>query len=284
MARWNLNVSDVQAVVDTAVGGKPFSQMIEGERSFDITLRFPKKDRSDLDSILAIPVDVQGNTVANSQSPGQAATPVSGGNTGPSSTGTSANLPSLTGSAMNGTMNDLSRTPRRRLRDLLTPLGPDGRMDEHGSFLQRGASDIYREQGERLIVVKFDIHDRDLAGAVAEAKEATKDLVHAPCRITWGGEFHEMEQAESRLLIVIPLTVGLVAVLLYMAFGSLVDVLIVLSNVVALACGGVWALLLTQTNFSVSAAVGFISIFGVAVMDAILQVSSFHRADWKASL
>ncbi len=80
------------------------------------------------------------------------------------------------------------------------------------------------------------------------------------------------------LRIVIPLTVALVAVLLYMAFGSLVDVLIVLSNVVALACGGVWALLLTHTNFSVSAAVGFISIFGVAVMDAILQVSSFHRA------
>jgi cobalt-zinc-cadmium resistance protein CzcA len=277
-ARWNLNVSDVQSVVDTAVGGKPFSQMIEGERSFDITLRFPKQDRSDIDSILAIPIDVPGNTVANSQSPGQGSTPVSGGNTGPSSTGTSANLPSLTGSAMNGTMNDLSRTPRRRLRDVLTPLGPDGHLDEHGSFLRLGASDIYREQGERMIVVKFDIHDRDLAGAVAEAKRVTKDLAHAPCRLSWGGEFHEMEQAESRLLIVIPVTVALVAVLLYMAFGSLVDVLIVLSNVVALACGGVWALLLTGTNFSVSAAVGFISIFGVAVMDAILQVSSFHRA------
>ena len=102
--------------------------------------------------------------------------------------------------------------------------------------------------------------------------------MHAPCRLAWGGEFQEMEQAESRMRIVIPLAMALVAVLLYMAFGSLVDVLIVLSNVVALACGGVWALLLTQTNFSISAAVGFISIFGVAVMDAILQVSSFHRA------
>jgi len=65
--------------------------------------------------------------------------------------------------------------------------------------------------------------------------------------------------------------------LLYMEFGSLVDVLIVLSNVVALACGGVWALLLTQTNFSVSAAVGFISIFGVAVMNGLLLVAAFHR-------
>ena len=277
-ARWNLNVSDVQAVVDTAVGGKAFSQMIEGERSFDITLRYPRALRSNLDAILDIPVEVNKNTVVNSQSNGQGNTPVSGPTSGPSPTGSSVALPPLTGSSSNAPMNDLSRTPRRRLRDLVTPLGPDGRLDEHGSFLQRGASDIYREQGERLIVVKFDIHNRDLAGAVAEAKEATKDLVHAPCRLSWGGEFQEMEQAESRMRIVIPLAVALVAVLLYMAFGSLVDVLIVLSNVVALACGGVWALLLTQTNFSISAAVGFISIFGVAVMDAILQVSSFHRA------
>ena len=174
-------------------------------------------------------------------------------------------------------MNDLSRTPRRRLGDLVTPLGPDGRFDEHGSFLQRGASDIYREQGQRMIVVKFDIHGRDLAGAVAEAKEATKDLVHVPCRLSWGGQFQEMEQAETRIRIAIPLAMALVAVLLYMAFGSLVDVLIVLSNVVTMVCGGIWALLLTHTNFSISAAVGFISIFGVAVMDALLQVSSFHR-------
>ena len=243
-----------------------------------VTLRYPRALRSNLDAILNIPVEVSKNNVVNSQSNGQGTTPVSGPTSGPSPTGFSAALPPLTGSSSNAPLNDLSRTPRRRLRDLVTPLGPDGRLDEHGSFLRRGASDIYREQGERLIVVKFDIHDRDLAGAVAEAKLATKDLVHAPCRITWGGEFREMEQAESRMRIVIPVTVALVAVLLYMAFGSLVDVLIVLSNIVALACGGVWALLLTHTNFSVSAAVGFISIFGVAVMDAILQVSSFHRA------
>ena len=139
-------------------------------------------------------------------------------------------------------MNDLSRTPRRRLRDLVTPLGADGRLDEHGSFLQRGATDIYRENGERMIVVKFDINNIDLGGAVAKAKEATKDLVHAPCRLSWAGEFQAMEKAEARLRIVIPVAVALVAVLLYMAFGSIIDVLIVLTNVVALGCGGVWAL------------------------------------------
>ena len=93
-------------------------------------------------------------------------------------------------------------------------------------------------RAQRLIIVKFDIHDRDLAGAVVEAKEATKDLVHDPCRLDWGGEFQEMEQAESRMQIVIPVAIALVAVLLYMAFGSMIDVLIVLSNVVTMVCGG----------------------------------------------
>jgi cobalt-zinc-cadmium resistance protein CzcA len=276
-ARWNLKVGDVQAVGETAVGGKPFNQMIEGERSFDITLRFPKQQRSNLDAILNIPVDVSGNTVASSQTPGQSPTPVSGSNSGPSPTGSSADLPSLTGSGLNGTMNDLSRTPHRRLGEMVTPLGPDGKLSANGSFFQRGASDIYRDQGERLIAIKFDIHGRDLAGAVAEAKQKTKGLINAPCRLDWTGEFQEMEQAERRLMVIIPIAAGMVMVLLYLAFRSLTDVFLVLSNVVAMVCGGVWALLLTQTSFSISAAVGFISIFGVAIMNGLLLVSSYHR-------
>ena len=154
---------------------------------------------------------------------------------------------------------------------------PHGRPNPHGSFLEQGASDIYRDQGERLIAIKFDIHGRDLAGAVAEAKRKVKNLIKPPCRLEWSGEFQEMEEAESRLRIVIPLAAAAVIILLYMAFRSLVDVLLVFSNVVTMVCGGVWALALTNTNFSISAAVGFISIFGVAVMDALLQVSSFNR-------
>ncbi len=213
-ARWNLKVGDVQAVVDTAVGGKPFSQMIEGERNFDITLRFAQERRADLDAILNIPVEVGGNTVASSQSPGQSATPVSGSSTGPSPTGSNAAMPALSGSGLNATLNDLGRTPHRRLGDLVTPQDPDGRPNPHGSFVQQGASDIYRDQGERLIAIKFDIHGRDLAGAVAEAKRKTKDLIHAPCRLEWSGEFQEMEQAESRMMIVIPLAMAAVVVLL----------------------------------------------------------------------
>ena len=258
-SRWNLNVGDVQAVVDTAVGGKAFSQMIEGERSFDIMLRFPQAQRSTLDAILKIPVEVSKNTVVPNDSPGLAPTAVSGASSGPSAHGTTANLPSITGSGFNATFNDLTRLPRRPLGDLVTPEGPDGRPNPRGSFIELGASNIYRDQGERLIAIKFDVRDRDLAGAVADAKRQIKDLIRPPCRLEWSGEFLEMEQAEGRLLIVIPLALGMVMVLLYLAFGSLTDVLLVLSNVATMVCGGIWALWLTHTAFSVSAAVGFIS-------------------------
>ena len=86
---------------------------------------------------------------------------------------------------MNAPMNDLSRTPRRRLGDMVTPLGPDGKPKPGGSYFQRGASDIYRDQGERLIAIKFDIHGRDLAGAVAEAQKSVKTW--SPPLSAWSG-------------------------------------------------------------------------------------------------
>jgi cobalt-zinc-cadmium resistance protein CzcA len=160
---------------------------------------------------------------------------------------------------------------------LVAPLDAQGRPDRQGSYIQRGASTIYREQGQRLIAIKFGVRGRDLAGAVAEAQHKTAGLIQPPYRMEWSGEFQEMEQAEGRLMLVIPLAFGMIIILLYMTFRSLTDVLLVLSNVVALFCGGIWALLLTHTNFSISAAVGFISIFGVAIMNGLLLVSFFHR-------
>src|SRR5262249_19159012 len=136
---------------------------------------------------------------------------------------------------------------------------------------------IYREHGKRLIAIRFSVRDRDLGGAVAEAQAATAELFAGPYRAEWSGEFQEMEEAEGRLLWVIPLSLALIFLLLYLAFHSLLDALVVLSNVVALSLGGVWALLLTGTNFSISAAVGFISIFGVAIMDGLLSISYFNQ-------
>ncbi len=276
-ARWGVNVADVQDVVATAVGGKAFSQMIEGERSFDIALRWPERLRQDESAILNIPVDISRNVVLSSAAANTSPTLVTGPSAGPSTVGSSNTLPAETGSANNPLLNDLSRTPRRSLRDLVTPLDRDGRPDSKGSFVQPGASEIFREQGQRLIAIKFGVRGRDLASVVEDAQKKTASLVRPPYRMVWSGEFLEMQQAEGRLLLVVPLAVAMVVVLLYLAFHSLVDVGLVLSSVSLLFCGGIWALFLTGTHFSISAAVGFISIFGVTVMNSLLLVSSIHR-------
>jgi cobalt-zinc-cadmium resistance protein CzcA len=92
----------------------------------------------------------------------------------------------------------------------------------------------------------------------------------------WSGEFEEMQGAETRLMWIIPMSLGLIFILLYIALHSWLDAVVVISNVFDMAIGGVWALLLTGTNFSISAAVGFISLFGVAIMDGLLMISYFN--------
>jgi cobalt-zinc-cadmium resistance protein CzcA len=185
-------------------------------------------------------------------------------------------MPSPLGNVFNAVVNNITAVPRLRLRQLVTPVSETGLPDPHGKYLRPGASTIYREQGKRLIAVKFGVRGRDLAGAVAEAQQKVDPLLPAGYRSEWSGEFQEMLEAEHRLMLIIPMAAGLIFTLLYLAFGSLLDTLVVFSNVVALCLGGVWALLLTGNNFSISAAVGFISIFGVAIMDGLLSVSYFN--------
>ena len=168
--------------------------------------------------------------------------------------------------------------PRRRLADLVTPLNANGQPDEAGSFVRPGASTIYREQGERLIAIKFSVRGRDLAGAVAEAKSKVEPLLAVPYRAEWSGEFQEMQDAEERLVKVFGISLVLIVILLYLAFNSWLDAGVVLANVVAMGVGGVWALKLADLNLNISAAVGFISILGVAVMNGLLFVAAFNRA------
>jgi cobalt-zinc-cadmium resistance protein CzcA len=278
---WGVSVADVNAVIKSAVGGQPFTQMIEGEKTFDITLRWPERLRGDVETILDIPVDVTNNTVTPGSQPSSQQTPVTGPSSGPATAGTVIAPPSLFGSQFNTLFNPTTATPRLRLRDLVSPVGKDGRPDPVGSHVRTGASTIYREQGRRLIAVKFSVRGRDLASAVAEARDKTRDLFQVPryqaYRTEWSGEFQEMEEANARLLVIIPVSLALIFILLYLAFHSFLDAVVILSNVVALSLGGVWALLLTGTPFSISAAVGFISIFGVAIMDGLLLVSYFNQ-------
>jgi cobalt-zinc-cadmium resistance protein CzcA len=278
---WGANTADVTGVIRTAVGGQPFAQMVEGEKTFDITLRFPERLRGDVSAILDIPVDITNNTVTPGSQASTPPSPFSGPSVAPATTGTQLPLPAGIGSTLSALINPVTSTPRVRLRNLVSPVGEDGRPDPRGQYIRTGASTIYREQGNRLIAVKFSVSGRDLASAVAEARAATDDLFQVPkyqaYKAEWSGEFQEMEEANARLLIIIPVSLGLIFILLYLAFHSLLDALAILSNVVALSLGGVWALLLTGTPFSISAAVGFISIFGVAIMDGLLSVSYFNQ-------
>ncbi len=264
--KWGVSVADVNNVITSALGGQAFSSMIEGERKFDITTRLPAWRRGSETSILDIPIDIINNTVVLPSGPGLI----------PSSTGSGQATPSKSGSLVD-TSNPITSTPRIRLRDVVSPVGPNGAPDPSGSFERAGASTIYREQGQRMIAVKFSVRDRDLAGAVDEAKDAVAPLMVAPYRTVWSGEFEQMQDAEGRLIIIVPASLLLIYLLLYIAFHSFIDATLVLVNVLALSLGGIWGLLLTDTNFSVSAAVGFVSIFGVAIMDGLLLVSYFNQ-------
>jgi cobalt-zinc-cadmium resistance protein CzcA len=274
---WNVSVADVENAIKIAVGGQAATQMIEGEKTFDVTLRWPERLRGNEAAILNIPVDVTNHVVTPGNLPSISPTTVTGVSVGVNPTGTNVPMPALGGNAFNGAVNNLASVPRLRLGQLVTRVNAEGLPDAHGTFLRPGASTIYREQGKRFIAVKFSVRNRDLAGAVAEAQEKTADLLPAGYRTEWSGEFQEMQEAEHRLLVIIPISLALIFLLLYLAFHDVVDALLVFSNVIALSLGGVWALLLTDTNFSISAAVGFISIFGVAIMDGLLLVSYFNH-------
>ena len=145
--------------------------------------------------------------------------------------------------------------------------------------LDTGASYIYHEEGERYIPVKFSVRDRDLGGAVAEAQQRIAQNVKLPSgyRLVWAGEFEDLENAKARLEVVIPISLLLILALLYALFNSLRDSLMALAGIPFAAGGGILALYLTGLNFSISAAIGFVSLFGVSVMNGILIMTYFNE-------
>ncbi|HVJ66769.1 MAG TPA: efflux RND transporter permease subunit [Caulifigura sp.] len=273
-ARWNVSAADVQAVIQSAVGGKAVTEMQEGEKTFDITIRWPERLRGDEQAILNIPLPL-GNQITSDTRLAMAGTPTSGGALGLSPTGSMMALPASTGNAFNAVPAAV-QTPTRRLGDLVTPLNSKGQPDPNGSFVRPGASTIYREQGERLIAIKFEVHGRDLAGGVTDARKNVEPLIHPPYRSEWSGEFQQMEAAERRLAGTFSLSMLVIVIIIYLAFRSFLDAGVVLANVLAMMIGGVWALKFAGLYFNISAAVGFISILGVAVMNGLLLVSTFN--------
>jgi cobalt-zinc-cadmium resistance protein CzcA len=145
--------------------------------------------------------------------------------------------------------------------------------------LDTGASYIYHERNERFIPIKFSVRGRDLGGTVAEAQRRIARNVKLPSgyRILWAGEFEELQQAKARLAIIVPISLLMILVLLYGLFNSLRDSLMALAGIPFAVGGGVLALYFSGLDFSISAAVGFVSLFGVSVMNGILVMTYYNE-------
>jgi cobalt-zinc-cadmium resistance protein CzcA len=140
-----------------------------------------------------------------------------------------------------------------------------------------GAAYIYREGQERYLPIKFSVRDRDLGSTIKEAQDKVEAQVHLPpgSRLEWVGEFGNLQDAIARLRVVVPISLLLMALILWINFGSLLDTLLAMSVIPMAIFGGVLGLALTGTPFSVSAAIGFIALFGISVMDGIIILSQY---------
>mgnify|MGYP001293380740 CR=1 FL=1 len=144
--------------------------------------------------------------------------------------------------------------------------------------LVSGAAAIYREQQQRYIPIRFSVRDRDLGSAIQEAQSriAAEITLPAGMRMEWAGEFENLQAAIARLQLVVPLTLLLIGFLLFANFNSMIDTLLALSVVPLAMVGGIFSLVLTGTPFGVSAAIGFIALVGVSVMEGIIVISYFN--------
>jgi cobalt-zinc-cadmium resistance protein CzcA len=142
-----------------------------------------------------------------------------------------------------------------------------------------GPAFIYREQQQRYIPIKFSVRGRDLGSTVIDAQRKIAQEVQLPpgYRLEWAGEFGNLQDAIARLKVIVPLTILLIGILLYINFASLTDTLLGVAVIPMAMIGGIFALLLTGTPFSVSAAIGFIALFGIAVMEGIILLSYFNQ-------
>jgi cobalt-zinc-cadmium resistance protein CzcA len=174
------------------------------------------------------------------------------------------------------------RSSLESIRELsvATPAGGNVPLGQIAKItVNEGPSNIYREDGQRYTPVKFSVRGRDLESTIADARARIAANVHLPydSHLEWAGEINQLKEAEDRLKLILPITLLLIAFLVYSATKNWVDSLIVFFNIPVATAGGVIALLITGVHFSVSAAMGFISIFGIAVQDAILVVTYFQR-------
>jgi cobalt-zinc-cadmium resistance protein CzcA len=219
IARYGLNVDDVNTMISTAVGGTPATQVIQGERSFDLIVRLPEQFRDNIDAIKSILI----------------ATP------------------------------DGQNLPLSQFADIR---------------VEKGAAFIHREGNSRFVGIQFSVQGRDLAGAVEEAKAKVERTIPLPqgYAYDWGGEYKDYLAARSQMQVIVPFTVVLILGILFALYGNLkFPVIIVFSVIITVPVGGLLALELTHTNFSVSSGFGFVALMGVAVQTSVILYSFINK-------
>jgi cobalt-zinc-cadmium resistance protein CzcA len=221
-ARYGLNSGDVNSVVQAAMGGVSATSVLEGDRQFDLVVRYTPEYRDSIEKIRAIKVAYQTNSGVNAYIP---------------------------------------------LSELAT------------ITLDTGAAWIYHESMQRFIPVKFSVRGRDLGSTVAEAQQQIANNIKLPSgyHLVWAGEFGDLQEAKKRLEIVVPISLLLILGLLYSMFNSLRDCILALAGIPFAVAGGVLALYVSGLNLSISAAIGFVSLFGVSVMDGILMITYYNH-------
>jgi heavy metal efflux system protein len=221
-ARYGLNSGDVNSVIQASMGGAVATSVLEGDRQFDLVVRYTPEYRDSIDKIRNIKVGY---------------TTVSGTNT-------------------------------------YIPLGELATIT-----LDTGAAWIYHEGMQRFIPVKFSVRGRDLGRTVEEAQRRIRKNVTLPpgYHLIWAGEYGDLQQAEKRLEVIVPISLVLILGLLYSMFNSFRDCLLALAGIPFAIAGGILALYIAGLSFSISAAIGFVSLFGVSVMDGILMITYYSQ-------
>jgi cobalt-zinc-cadmium resistance protein CzcA len=217
-ARFGINVADVQDAIETAVGGKAVSQVLQGEARYDVVVRYQESYRKTPEAI--------------------------------------ANIRLLSPS---GERVSLAQLTKVDVRD--------------------GAYDIYREKNSRYVAVRFNVRDRDLGSTVEEAIKQIHQKVQLPpgYHIEWAGEYESQQRANKRLAIIVPITILVILIILYSMFRSAKWALLILAVVAIAPLGGLVALLLAGTHFSVSSGVGFLALFGVSVQTGVIMLEYINQ-------
>jgi len=218
MATYGVNTADCQAVIEMAIGGKAATKMYEGERNFDIRLRYQPQFRQSEAQL--------GNLLV------------------PTSYGT--------------------QIPLKEIATIGTVTGP--------AF-------VYREENARFIAIKFSVRGRDLGSTIKEAQDKVGSalVMDKGMKLEWKGEFENQIRATERLAQVVPISLVLIFLILFATFGNARDAGLVIVNVPFALIGGILAPLITQTNFSISAGVGFIALFGICVQNGVILISVFKK-------